>query len=135
MLSSWFFIFYIQQWEIKMWSCIQQNIVQQFFAAHRSSFRLSALTLLTAFIATCFPMQASAGAATNTKFKQYIEGICGTTITPPPGVVWNAAALSAMCIATGSGIGGDGVVSANLGIADTGSGTISPKNKFHTKSI
>lgn len=112
-----------------MKSYIQQLSVQQFLAAHRTTYLLSALSLFTAIVATCFPLHASAGAATNTKFKQYIEGICAGTITAPPGVVWNAAALSAMCTATGGGIGGDGVVSANLGIADTGSGIISSKNK------
>ena len=113
-----------------MWSCIQQNITQQFFTVHRTSSLLSTLSLLTAFIATCFPLEASAGAATDTQFRRYIQGICAGTITAPQGVVWDAVALGAMCAATGAVAGGNGsVVSANLGIADTGSGTISLENK------
>lgn len=112
-----------------MKSYIQTNSVQQFFAAQRTSSRLSALLLLTAIVAIFTPLQASAGSATNTRFQEYIKGICAGTITAPPGVVWDATALGTMCSLTGGAAStSTTVVSANLGIADTGSGTISAKN-------
>lgn len=112
-----------------MKSYVQQRSVQQFFATHRSSSHLSALSLLLVFIATCYPLHASADTAINDRFELYINTICNTV--PPAG--WDSVKVGLLCadaFASGSAGGGAGSVStsSNLGTADAGSGTISPKN-------
>lgn len=113
-----------------MKSYIQQNIDLQLLAAHRSSYHLSALSLLTVFITTCFPLQASAGAISNSQFQQYVTDICLGNITAPPGVTWNT---TTMCTNATPGYAGGGVtVSTNLGTTDANTGTTSPKgNEVH----
>lgn len=70
-----------------------------------------------------------AGAATSDQqFQQYITDICFQVIAPPPGVVWD---IAAMCTKTSSGWagGGGGTPSVNLGTANAGSSVASNKKK------
>ncbi|MFA6903711.1 MAG: autotransporter outer membrane beta-barrel domain-containing protein [Gallionellaceae bacterium] len=113
-----------------MKSYFQHNIVQQFFTAQRTSSRLSALLLLTAIVAISIPLQASAGATSNSQFQQYVTDICLGNITAPPGVTWNT---STMCTNATPGYAGGGVtVSTNLGTTDANTGSTTPKgNEVH----
>jgi uncharacterized protein YhjY with autotransporter beta-barrel domain len=72
----------------------------------------------------CQPQTALAAAAADAQFQKFITDLCQGTITPPPGVVWDTAALLTMCTNAQSGFAGAGVatVSANLGAANAGSG-------------
>ncbi len=105
-----------------MRSDIQKNSTQQDRAEHRLLPNLSAVPVLLVLL--WFSQQALA-ATTDERFQQYISDICFAVINPPPGVVWN---IAAMCTATSTGFAGSGgVVSANLGTSDTGKTTAAPK--------
>ncbi len=78
--------------------------------------------------------QGAAAATADTQFQQYIIGICGGTITPPPGVVWDTVKLAAMCQATGGGAGNGASMSVNLGTGNAGNRS-ALRNKVIRKSL
>jgi uncharacterized protein YhjY with autotransporter beta-barrel domain len=76
----------------------------------------------------CQPQTALAAAA-DAQFQKFITDLCTGIITKPPGVVWDTTTLQTMCTNAQSGFAGQGgaTVSANLGTANAGNGTLRNK--------
>lgn len=114
-----------------MWSHFQPSTAKQFLAAQRFTSLLTAMPLLVAFIAACFPVQTYADTAINDRFELYINTICNTFPAPAG---WNSTRVGLLCAAAfvdGFAGGGAGSVStsSNLGTADIGNSGASPMSK------